>query len=111
MVFVLYIMENSMLDQCSARANDDFIDTPETEEPWKANFTYKQFFYSGEVNRCPGCRGRSWHVGRLSAECATEDCGTTLDFEHRRSSVTDIVSEDRHQPSAVRGRFVVNGRF
>jgi len=24
----------------------------------------------GEPNRCPGCGGRSWHVGRTNAECA-----------------------------------------
>lgn len=39
---------------------------------------YHAIFRRGEVNRCPGCQGRSWHVGRISAECAA--CGTALDL-------------------------------
>jgi hypothetical protein len=26
-------------------------------------------YYSDQVNRCPGCWGTNWHVGRLTAEC------------------------------------------
>lgn len=30
----------------------------------------------GENQRCPGCRGRNWYIGRQTAECAA--CGTAL---------------------------------
>lgn len=30
----------------------------------------------GETNLCPGCSGRHWLVGRMSAECPR--CGTAL---------------------------------
>jgi hypothetical protein len=30
----------------------------------------------GQTNRCPGCSGMHWHVGRQTAECAF--CSTAL---------------------------------
>lgn len=33
-------------------------------------------YHHNETNRCPGCTGVSWYVGRLSAECAF--CGTAI---------------------------------
>lgn len=35
-------------------------------------------YYVGEVNRCPNCGGKAWHVGRIYAECASERCGYAL---------------------------------
>jgi hypothetical protein len=34
--------------------------------------------YRGAGTSCPGCGGRAWIVGRFSAECAFERCGTAL---------------------------------
>lgn len=31
-----------------------------------------------EINRCPGCGGAQWYVGRMSAECGF--CATVLVF-------------------------------
>ena len=41
-------------------------------------------YHAGEVNHCPGCGRRAWHVGRLSAECAF--CGTALPLSTGRAS-------------------------
>lgn len=30
---------------------------------------------------CPWCGGRSWHVGRSSAECGRASCAMVLDLE------------------------------
>ncbi len=30
----------------------------------------KPVFTEGQANVCPCCNGRSWHVGRITAECA-----------------------------------------
>ena len=35
-----------------------------------------QPLYHGPGERCPGCDGKHWHIGRMSAECAM--CGTAL---------------------------------
>ncbi len=35
---------------------------------------YRPLYHTGA--RCPGCGGRSWIIGRLSAECA--HCATAL---------------------------------
>lgn len=32
----------------------------------------------GEQQRCPGCGGRAWEVGRTMAECANPRCCTAL---------------------------------
>lgn len=32
--------------------------------------------YEGEPARCPGCSGRHWHIGRVSAECGF--CGLAM---------------------------------
>lgn len=37
---------------------------------------YGVVYHAGDSNRCPSCHGRSWHVGRTTAECAT--CHTAL---------------------------------
>jgi uncharacterized protein (DUF983 family) len=35
-------------------------------------------YHHGEPNRCPGCGGQSFHLGRFSAECAR--CGVPMPF-------------------------------
>ncbi len=37
---------------------------------------FMPLYQQGEPNVCPGCGGRHWHVGRMSAECAT--CATAI---------------------------------
>lgn len=37
---------------------------------------YQVLFHADGVNRCPGCHGTNWLVGRITAECAR--CGTAL---------------------------------
>ncbi|OQW43252.1 MAG: hypothetical protein A4S12_05350 [Proteobacteria bacterium SG_bin5] len=37
---------------------------------------YRPMFRAEEVNRCPGCGGNHWYVGRITAECAF--CGSAL---------------------------------
>ncbi len=37
---------------------------------------FMPLYYAGENNHCPGCGGRHWHVGRISAQCAR--CDTAL---------------------------------
>lgn len=37
-------------------------------------------YYEGEPNRCPQCQNKSWHVGRVTAECA--HCGHPLPLAH-----------------------------
>ncbi|PKB13327.1 hypothetical protein B0I00_3365 [Novosphingobium kunmingense] len=37
---------------------------------------YQVLFHADSVNRCPGCHGTNWLVGRITAECAR--CGTAL---------------------------------
>lgn len=37
---------------------------------------FMPLYHTGDVNHCPGCGGKSWHVGRMSAECAT--CETAI---------------------------------
>lgn len=37
-------------------------------------------FTQGRVNACPACNAGSWHVGRVTAECA--HCGTALAIVH-----------------------------
>lgn len=37
---------------------------------------FMPLYRTGDVNHCPGCGGLSWHVGRMSAECAT--CATAI---------------------------------
>lgn len=41
-----------------------------------ANRGFQPLYHAGEPNRCPGCGGQHWHVGRMSAECAT--CATAI---------------------------------
>jgi hypothetical protein len=40
------------------------------------NCNLSPLFVAGRVNACPACNKRSWHVGRITAECAS--CGTVL---------------------------------
>ncbi|PXW75937.1 hypothetical protein C7451_106101 [Blastomonas natatoria] len=60
---------------------------PALSEPLKAssshafarqvsNRGFQPLYHAGEPNRCPGCGGQHWHVGRMSAECAT--CATAI---------------------------------
>lgn len=37
---------------------------------------YQVLFHADTLNRCPGCHGTNWLVGRITAECAR--CGTAL---------------------------------
>lgn len=37
---------------------------------------FMPLYHAGDTNHCPGCGGKSWHVGRMSAECAT--CETAI---------------------------------
>ena len=37
---------------------------------------FMPLYHAGDVNHCPGCGGKSWHVGRMSAECAV--CETAI---------------------------------
>lgn len=37
---------------------------------------YQILFHADETNRCPGCGGSNWYVGRVTAECAV--CGTAV---------------------------------
>lgn len=54
------------------------------QRPWKTLAAtvrergYQPVYVEGQYNRCPGCGRSAWHVGRHSAECANEACGTAL---------------------------------
>lgn len=48
---------------------------------------YQVLFHVGETNRCPGCHGTNWHVGRITAECAR--CGTALPLAEAASMGLD----------------------
>jgi hypothetical protein len=37
---------------------------------------YRVAYRENEANRCPGCGGSHWTIGRVTAECAY--CGTAL---------------------------------
>lgn len=37
---------------------------------------FMPLYHEGTVNHCPGCGGTGWHIGRMSAECAT--CETAI---------------------------------
>lgn len=37
---------------------------------------YRPLFRTEDINRCPGCGGAQWYVGRVTAECAF--CGAAL---------------------------------
>lgn len=37
---------------------------------------YRPSYRVDELNRCPGCGGAQWYVGRITAECAF--CGAAL---------------------------------
>ncbi|WP_336958704.1 hypothetical protein [Sphingobium aquiterrae] len=37
---------------------------------------YVVLYRQQESNHCPGCGGSAWHVGRLTAECAS--CATAI---------------------------------
>lgn len=37
---------------------------------------YRPSYRVDDVNRCPGCGGSQWFVGRMTAECAF--CGSAL---------------------------------
>lgn len=39
--------------------------------------TYRE----GEHLRCPQCSGTQWHIGRVTAECAS--CGNPIPLAHR----------------------------
>ena len=37
---------------------------------------FMPLYHGDGVNHCPGCSGTHWHIGRISAECAT--CRTAI---------------------------------
>lgn len=43
---------------------------------------YHVMFRAGGQNVCPGCGGSSWHVGRVTAECAY--CLTALPIQQQQ---------------------------
>ncbi len=51
---------------------------------------YHNIYRDGEVNHCPGCDGTSWHIGRITAECAR--CGTAkpLPAASRHSKTSSV---------------------
>jgi len=56
---------------------------------------YRLFYHPEHVNVCPGCGGSSWWVGRITAECANEQCGLALDIKGAdvtNSAVATIVA-------------------
>lgn len=40
---------------------------------------YLALYRLGERNRCPGCQGEQWIIGRMMAECG--QCGSALPLE------------------------------
>ncbi len=48
---------------------------------------YQVLFHTDTVNRCPGCHGTNWLVGRITAECAR--CGTALPLAEAASMGLD----------------------
>lgn len=41
---------------------------------------FAPLYRADQENHCPGCGGKSWHVGRMSAECA--HCETAIPLAH-----------------------------
>ncbi len=41
--------------------------------------SFRPVYREGATNRCPGCGGAQWLVGRFSSECAF--CGTALPLQ------------------------------
>lgn len=35
-------------------------------------------YYKGDRHHCQFCEGVQWYIGRISAECATPNCGNTI---------------------------------
>ncbi len=64
------------------------------------NQRYLQQYHPGEINRCPGCGGTHWLVGRITAECAEPRCSTPLFLRETSLSSTRFVQSDTPTRSA-----------
>jgi hypothetical protein len=70
---------------------------------------YSVVYRVGEINHCPGCSRVNWYIGRVTAECAF--CSTALPLVDMPTSRAGMFTRNnRHTPTAYRGRFTVNGR-
>lgn len=50
---------------------------------------YCMTYHPWEINRCPGCGGAQWYVGRMSAECGF--CATVLMFAAAGRNRSDLL--------------------
>lgn len=67
---------------------------------------YHVMFRSGAQNMCPGCGGSSWHVGRVTAECAY--CLTALPIQQQQGCEgVGLFSSRGHDGSADAVEFAV----
>lgn len=67
---------------------------------------YHVMFRSGAQNMCPGCGGSSWHVGRVTAECAY--CLTALPIQQQQGCEgVGLFSSRGHDGSADAAEFAV----
>lgn len=67
---------------------------------------YVQQYHPGEINRCPGCGGTHWLVGRITAECAEERCGTPLFLKDSNIGSTRIIHNN--SPSRAASAFEID---
>lgn len=51
---------------------------------------YVVLYHPAETNRCPGCGGAQWHVGRSTAECAV--CSTALPLAQLRAPSEPVIT-------------------
>jgi hypothetical protein len=66
---------------------------------------YRLLYYPGQINRCPGCGGTSWWVGRTTAECAHPTCSTALDIEGADRTSATIVARRPTTDEFIRGDY------
>lgn len=43
---------------------------------------YRPIYRPNEINRCDGCGGSHWIIGRHIAECGNKRCGNALPLAH-----------------------------
>jgi hypothetical protein len=61
------------------------------------------YYQSGKANRCPGCGGSQWLVGRVMAECAQCETALPLQASFRASRVKSGSPLPPFGPSEVEG--------
>lgn len=67
---------------------------------------YHVMFRAGGQNVCPGCGGSSWHVGRVTAECAY--CLTALPIQQQQGcDGVGLFSSRGHDGSQDSAEFAV----